>query len=260
MSDNFKLIAGDSLREVPRIDEPIDIVITDPPYPVGGKSSMTTDSSIIECDRMVNDLTQSLLMGVIRQVPWRDPENCVVFLMCDWRKVSMLYMGLMYEGFKVPNCIVWDKVASGMQMAGFGARHEMVLYGRRGKLERRPPPDGTYGVDIISISRPTSKKKTHAFAKPPELAQKLTKMFQPCTVLDPFCGSGGLLLGASLAGHRVVGIDTKEEYIERTRQALRNPKSHSLGRPDKPASDTLLDKLVDDDDEYGEVFTKKYLG
>ena len=216
------LIVGDSLREVARLDTPVDIIVTDPPYPVGGKSSMTTKKTIIECDRMVRDLTQSLLMGVVRNTNWRDPNNCVVYLMCTWRIVSALYNGLMQENFMVQNCIVWDKISLGAQWGGYGARHELCLYARRGKLARKAPPLGVFGPDIIRVARGSSKHKTHAFAKPPELGYELTRMFKPCVVLDPFCGSGGLLVGAANAGHSVVGIDTNDEFIERAKKSFDN--------------------------------------
>jgi tRNA (guanine10-N2)-dimethyltransferase len=48
------------------------------------------------------------------------------------------------------------------------------------------------------------------------------------TVLDPMCGTGGILLEAGLVGARVVGSDAQEKMVRGTRENLR----HGLGEGD----------------------------
>lgn len=52
-------------------------------------------------------------------------------------------------------------------------------------------------------------RKAHGANKPPELMAELIRFFTKPggTVLDPFAGVGGTLLGAALAGRRAVGIE-----------------------------------------------------
>lgn len=42
----------------------------------------------------------------------------------------------------------------------------------------------------------------------------------PCTVLDPFCGSGRAGMAALREGRHFIGIDLKPEYCEMARAAM----------------------------------------
>lgn len=64
------------------------------------------------------------------------------------------------------------------------------------------------------------------------------------TVLDPFCGSGGLLLSSALLGARVVGADVDAELLSFSDSPLRFP--NSPHRPDRGV------ELV----SYGDSFTE----
>jgi DNA modification methylase len=63
-------------------------------------------------------------------------------------------------------------------------------------------------------------RREHGGNKPPQLMQHLLEFFtQPGgTVLDPFCGVGGTLLGASLCGRKATGIELNPRWIEVYRQ------------------------------------------
>lgn len=57
-------------------------------------------------------------------------------------------------------------------------------------------------------------RNRHGGQKPPELCADLIRIFTKKgeMVLDPFAGVGGVLLGASLAGRRAVGIELEAEW------------------------------------------------
>lgn len=59
-------------------------------------------------------------------------------------------------------------------------------------------------------------RSEHGGQKPPELCADLIKIFtkKGDTVLDPFMGVGGTLLGASLVKRNAIGIDITERWIE----------------------------------------------
>jgi len=59
-------------------------------------------------------------------------------------------------------------------------------------------------------------RSRHGGQKPPGLCADLIRAFTKSgeTILDPFMGVGGVLLGASLAGRKAVGIDIDERWIE----------------------------------------------
>ena len=59
-------------------------------------------------------------------------------------------------------------------------------------------------------------RSRHGGQKPPDLCADLLRAFtkEGQSVLDPFMGVGGVLLGASLAGRNAVGVDINPEWIE----------------------------------------------
>lgn len=63
----------------------------------------------------------------------------------------------------------------------------------------------------------------HGGQKPPELCADLIRIFTKAggSVLDPFMGVGGVLLGAALSGRRAVGIDVNQKWIDIYREVCR---------------------------------------
>ncbi len=60
-----------------------------------------------------------------------------------------------------------------------------------------------------------SLRKQHGANKPPELMKELIVFFtkRSSTILDPFTGVGGTLIGASLSGRKALGIELNPEWI-----------------------------------------------
>jgi DNA modification methylase len=58
-------------------------------------------------------------------------------------------------------------------------------------------------------------RSAHGGQKPPELCEDLLRMLTKSgqSVLDPFMGVGGVLLGASLCGRKALGIDINPRWI-----------------------------------------------
>lgn len=59
-------------------------------------------------------------------------------------------------------------------------------------------------------------RKEHYANKPPSLMRQLVEFFTKSgqTVLDPFAGVGGTLLGATLGGRRALGIELEQRWID----------------------------------------------
>jgi DNA modification methylase len=58
-------------------------------------------------------------------------------------------------------------------------------------------------------------RKEHTANKPPQICEEFINFFTKSnhTVLDPFAGVGGSLLGASLAGRDAIGIEIEEKWV-----------------------------------------------
>ena len=199
----IEIIRGHAM-ECPSDLGSFDYVITDPPYPIGGKPSITSPSAVMQARQMIDAMAQSFLAAVIRSVQKNDTFS--IWLFCDWKQVSYYGAILQAMGMTSQACIVWDKMR-GARSGRYHNRHEMVLWATQG-----PRATGKYvGQNIIHIPAITGTKKQHPFDKPPELVEEFAKAFPPGRVLDPFCGAGGLLVGARRLGWDVVGVDILQE-------------------------------------------------
>ena len=205
MTGEASVICEDALDVVETLGQ-FDYVITDPPYPTGGESSMSSAKSIKDTREMIDGLSQSLIMGVLKRVQKKNPF--AIWMFVDWRQVSFyssLFRGI---GLNQQNCIVWDKVTASFS-GRYHPSHELILYASNGV-----EVDGYCGKDIVACKRPNATHKTHPFEKPISLIAEICQAFPQGRVLDPFCGTGGLLVGAKQLGWDVVGVDISREFCD----------------------------------------------
>lgn len=211
-----EIICGDSLEVVGDLGK-FDYLITDPPYPTGmtGASLRNTPQHLV-ARSMMDNLFQSFLVGVIKRI--RKADSFSIWMFCDWRQVSYFSTIFKSLGWSSQSCIVWDKVAIGLS-SKYRSRHELILY-----ASNKPIKMGSLnlGPDIIAVKRVPPMSKTHPFEKPPELVERIAGKFKPGRVLDPFCGTGGLLVGAKSLGWEVVGIDVDKDACDIARKRLDN--------------------------------------
>ncbi len=69
-------------------------------------------------------------------------------------------------------------------------------------------------------------RSRHGGQKPPELCRDIINVFtkKGDTILDPFMGVGGVLLGAALAGRRATGIEIEPKWIDLYREVCEKEK------------------------------------
>jgi DNA modification methylase len=86
------------------------------------------------------------------------------------------------------------------------------VFWTRSVINRPYPPDMQHSL-----------RSRHGGQKPPRLCADLICMLskQGQTVLDPFMGVGGVLLGASLCGRKAVGIEINPEWVRIYREVCR---------------------------------------
>ncbi len=122
------------------------------------------------------------------------------------------------------------------------ARQLAELIGREVKFKvdlKRPEKEVgvvlTEGVGVVGIKlantargemwrrRPKHRKAFHPSTLSPSLARCLVNLARAPrhgTLLDPFCGVGGILIEAGLMGMRVIGVDLNPEMVEKARLNL----------------------------------------
>ena len=176
---------GDCREIIPYL-EPVNLVLTDPPYNVG-----------IDFGKNTNDLMP----------PDQYEEWCLSWFEMFQSHGILLTPGIGNLGMwmkKNPRWIIaWVKDNSMKRITiGFNCWEPILLWGQvETKLYR----------DVIVI--PTIPQlKGHPTPKPLKLFSKLIDGFSNGTVLDPFLGSGTTLVAAKQLNRKAIGIEIEEKY------------------------------------------------
>ena len=211
---NFAIHHADAMEKIPELGD-FDYLLSDPPYTTNSQSgSPDAADTIARSRRMLDNMSRSFLMEAIRKIGKRTPFTAWLF--CAYQQVSYLADALTSEGLYRQCLIVWDKDIMTRGRPYF-RRHELVLM-----ASNAPVREVSQGPDLIRIKGLPGGQRDHPFAKPPGLARALMAPFPPGRVIDPFCGSGGLLKGAIDGGNSVIGIDIDERSVEDARRRLAN--------------------------------------
>ena len=204
--ESTKIYNEDALEIIDKL-EPFDYLITDPPYSVSWNTLVTGKSSVKGAIEMAQGMQLSFLAAMFRAI--KKNKNFAAWVFCDWKMASFLPPIFKSMDLSAHSCIVWDKITPSFSRH-YHHTHEFVVCASNFQL-----PKGIYlGKDIVRQKKITSKNKQHPFDKPPELIETICGKFPPGRVVDPFCGAGGLLVGAQRLGWEVVGIDISTEFCE----------------------------------------------
>ena len=190
-----KLYHGDCLDIMPHL-EPVDLVLTDPPY---GVNKAEWDNQYIS----IEPLLIKKASGVVINCGEQNIAKCVLSLGND-------YKGLYYG---------WNM--NGMTRGPLGYMN-VILAVCGGKLKR--------GMNFCKFSIRDLTRKNHPSPKPIEYYMQVLPRFssENDLILDPFLGSGTTAVACERLNIRWIGIEIEEKYceisakrIERERQQLK---------------------------------------
>ena len=193
--DAVTIYHGDCREILPSL-EPVDLVLTDPPYGVGYQSGHPNALPAIPGD--ADTELRDWLIGY-----W-SPRPMACF--ATWRCLP-----------PVPprGCLVWEKGAGGMGDLTFpwSPNYEMIWIFGGGWSGHR---DGSILRSTTVVTWNTGPvRRVHPNEKPTGLlAQLLLKAPDANTILDPFMGSGTTLRAAKNLGRKAIGIEIEERYCE----------------------------------------------
>lgn len=207
------LYHGDFREVLPQIAEPIDLVLTDPPYGVQYVSSRRTRTDALRVpiagDSDLNALRDALPLldrllradrhAYLFAAPLRIGE-CVEAIQAQWL---------------VKNVLVWDKGDAGTVgdlQAGYAWTWEPIVYATKG----RRPLNGPRPRSIYRYDWSGSRDPVHPTVKPVGLLRWLiNKSTRPGErVIDPFAGSGTTLRAAKDLGRCAIGCEVEERYCD----------------------------------------------
>jgi DNA modification methylase len=191
----------------------ISVLITDPPYRTVNRSG--TNGHL---QRWFGaSLSWRQIGEVLALARSRMRPDGVAFVMTNDEGLHDAIEALEHAGFVRHRQITWDKQAPGL---GGGLRHqtETVLVGYL------PGSRTLTGVDLVSVGAvgPGTAGR-YPTEKPADLGRALAaiaRVRRGDVVVDPFCGSGALLIGARERGARVIGVDVAAAAIKRATSRL----------------------------------------
>jgi len=192
----IRIYHGDCREILPEL-EPVDLVLTDPPYGVDNKSSW-------------NGLHGKCVIKNDGDVSIRD----LALKMCKFERA------LIFGSWKAPRpadtkqILIWEKgghCGMGDLSIPWKPNHEEIYVMGKGFSGKR-----TSGVLYFISDRECNgvvRERYHPTEKPLKLILELLQK-SPGNVLDPFMGSGTTLRAAKDLGRQAIGIEIEEKYCE----------------------------------------------
>lgn len=194
--DAVTIYHGDCREILPHL-EPVDLVLTDPPYGIGyvpgeGKPDATHFAVI------ANDEDDTIVEALFKHHA-RFPHWCV-FGANNFPRL------LPHRG----RWICWDKRCGENADRMLGSAFELAWTNRQNGFDR------TFRVLHGGVVNKNGGKRVHPTEKPITLMSQIIQLiFDDCqTVLDPFMGSGTTLRAAKDLGRKAIGIELEEKYCE----------------------------------------------
>ena len=242
LAGQLRLLNADSQRpesfEAALGGELARLVCSDPPYGVKVRHNVSTKATAREFLMMSGEQTTPELIAFFRAVF----RNCARFShggsihyhFIDWRNFRHMLDAAdgVYEEFK--QLIVWVKRAGSLG-AFYRSRHELICVFKSGRGKHinnfMMGETGRYRTNVVEHPGCSTFSKTRARDLADHVSVKPTAMIAEflldCSnpgdvVLDPFCGSGTLLLASAKVGRRGVGIELDPIYVDTALRRLRD--------------------------------------
>lgn len=213
---NHRVLCGDStsMDDFERLFDgrKADMWLTDPPYNVD-YTGKTKDALKIENDKKTDtDFRQFLVDSYSTANNYMKPG--AVFYIWHADSEGYNFRGAAHDiGWKVRQCLIWNKNTMVMGRQDYHWKHEPCLYGWK---------EGTHlwatdrrQTTILNFDRP-SRSSEHPTMKPVELlAYQITNNTkEEDIVLDSFLGSGSTLIAAEKTGRICYGMELDPKYVD----------------------------------------------
>lgn len=216
----------------------LSVILTDPPYETVDRHG---GSYLKRWFR--GTMTWQQIGGVLTAARRRMKSDGVAMVVVNEAGLSAAQAALRRAGFARQRLVVWDRQSPGL---GSGLRHQ-VAYVVVGLL---PGSRTLVGRDLVSAQAVGSRTKgRYPTEKPVELGRQLAaiaRIDRSDVVVDPFAGSGSLLVGAVERGARVIAGDTSARAVrlattrleaaeaKRRRPSLDSPQISGTRTPTRP--------------------------
>lgn len=217
---NNKLIHGDAITVLKKLDVKIDLVITDPPYGIEFVSNHRIDENNIT-KPIINDNPDDafrLLDNVCALLENKVQDGCHLYFFTSW-KVYPEICAIVSKYFTVLNVLIWDKGnwSMGNLEGNYGEQYEMIIFAvHRGNRGLNTVNGKDRHPNIIKSNRIGSSEQHHPMEKPVDLMEFLIQKSSHTgeVVVDPFMGVGSTCVACKKQGRHFIGIEIDKNYFE----------------------------------------------
>jgi len=208
------------------------LIFTDPPYNVtidgnvGGKGQIHHRPFAMGCGEMTTSGFTSFLTTTFQHLAVNSLDGSIHYTCMDWRHIQeMLAAGYaVYSELK--NLCIWNKSNGGMGTF-YRSKHELVFVWKSGNAphlnnfelgqhgRNRTNVWDYAGVNTFRSGR-MDELQMHPTVKPVALIADAIKdcSKQGDIVLDPFCGSGTIIIAAERAGRKARALELDPSYVD----------------------------------------------
>jgi site-specific DNA-methyltransferase (adenine-specific) len=208
------LLRGDSIALLSEwVDEPFDVILTDPPYGMGADEFGDSAGMVLPDAHEYDDSDETftrLMQGLFACMNTITKPQAHAYIFCDIDKFPVLkyyFEQIGWKPFRTP--LIWAKTTGRVPLPQHGPRRqwEAICYAFRGDkpvVEIKP--------DVLTY--PSDPNMGHGAQKPVLLYQDLLRRsIQPGNrVLDPFCGTGTIFPAAHNLRVYATGIELSDAY------------------------------------------------
>lgn len=221
--ESYKLVLGDKKAAM---------VFTDPPYnlPVKGFISGNGAHRHKEFAMASGEMSEgefiAFLTVVMKNMAASSTNGALHYICMDWRHILELMTAAqdIYDGLK--NLCVWNKSNAGMG-SFYRSKHELIFVYKNGKAAPinniELGKHGRYRTNVWDYAGASGFSNTreddlavHPTVKPVDMVSDaiLDASHRDDTVLDPFAGSGTIILAAEKTGRKAAAIEIDPVYAD----------------------------------------------
>jgi DNA modification methylase len=210
----------------------VGLVVTDPPYNVainghvGGKGQIHHRDFEMACGEMTPPAFTGFLTRTFEHLAANSADGSIHFTFMDWRHMQEMLEagGAVYSELK--NLCVWNKTNGGMG-SFYRSKHELIFVWKSGTAPHLNNFElGQHGRNRTNVwdyagvnsfrSERMDELQMHPTVKP---AGMIADAIRDCSkrgdlVLDPFCGSGTILIAAERTGRRARALEIDPVYVD----------------------------------------------
>lgn len=203
---------GDDVRQLCN-GEQCDLLVTDPPYNVAYEGK-TKDRMVIDNDRMDDENFRAFLVDAMQNANDSMKGGAAFYIFhADSEGFNFRY-AVKAVGWKLRECLIWNKNSMVMGRQDYQWKHEPCLYGWKDGAAHKWYSDRKQ-TTVLEFDRP-NRNGEHPTMKPVPLIAYLigNSSAKGDVVLDLFGGSGTTLIACEQLGRKCKMMEFDEHYCD----------------------------------------------